>query len=154
LDKDTVRNLIAAIERELSHLEELRKEMGQIVAEQSPISRRAKGSILHDFYNGCERIFKAIASEVNGGHEESDQWHKSLLVRMTNPIPEVRPRVLSDALAAELDDYLAFRHLFRNIYGFELKGERLRFLTGRFDLVAAWAIREIRQFREFLEKAL
>jgi len=63
LDKDTVRNLNAAIERELGHLEGLRLEMGQIISEDSPISRRAKGSILHDFYNGCERIFKAIANE-------------------------------------------------------------------------------------------
>ena len=98
-----MRNLIAAIERELGHLEGLRQGMGQIISEDSPISRRAKGSILHDFYNGCERIFKAIANDVNGGHEESDQWHKSLLVRMTNPIPDVRPRVLSEALAAELE---------------------------------------------------
>lgn len=88
-------------------------------------NRRILGSIRHDFYNCCERIFRRISTEINGGFEQRETWHKELLYRMTIEIKGLRPEVISEDLAAELDDYLSFRHLFRNIYGFELKGERL-----------------------------
>ncbi len=41
-------------------------------------------------------------------------------------IKDTRPAVISEELAADLDEYLSFRHVFRNIYGFELKGSMLR----------------------------
>lgn len=44
---------------------------------------------------------------------------------MTIEIKGIRPPVISKELAAELDEYLSFRHLFRNIYGFELESKRL-----------------------------
>ena len=43
----------------------------------------------------------------------------------------------------ELDEYLAFRHLFRNIYGFELEGNRLDDLVERFPDVAGLFNKEI-----------
>ena len=55
---------------------------------------------------------------------------------MTIEIKSIRPQVISEDLAAELDDYLSFRHVFRNIYGFELKGERLDRLVAKFDRVS------------------
>jgi hypothetical protein len=56
--------------------------MASVGHEDTIILRRSRGSILHDFYNCCERVFKAIAVEVNGGYAESDQWHKALLHRL------------------------------------------------------------------------
>ncbi|GBE00510.1 hypothetical protein BMS3Abin07_02561 [bacterium BMS3Abin07] len=138
----------------MSNIIELRKEMKTIMPEKSKIFMRSKGSILHDFYNGCERIFKKIAMEINGGYEESEKWHKSLLYKMTIPIKGVRPPVLSEELAAELDEYLSFRHVFRNIYGFELKGERIAYLSKKFDKVVPKFIEEIKSFLAFLEKEL
>jgi len=65
------------------------------------------------------------AVKINGGLEETEQWHKALPYRMTVPVEGVRPTVLSEELAAELDEHLAFHRVFRNIYGFELKGDRI-----------------------------
>ena len=73
---------------------------------------------MHDFYNCCERVFRRIGAEINGTSYRGDAWHKELLFRMTVAVPNVRPQVVSEDLAADLDEYL----LFRNIYGFELKG--------------------------------
>lgn len=80
--------------------------------------------------------------------------HKSLLYKMTIPIEGLRPRVISDALAAELDEFLAFRHLFRNIYGFELKGDRIDYLAEKFGKVAERFREEIEGFVIFLRKEL
>jgi hypothetical protein len=73
---------------------------------------------------------------------------------MTLPIKDVRPAVISEELAAELDDYLSFRHVFRNIYGFELKGDRINYLAGRFDKIVDRFISEIKTFLVFLNKEL
>ena len=146
MDKNILRSMVAEIERELKNLEELRKEMKEIRPQESIIARRSIGSILHDFYNGAERIFKKIAMDINGGYEDSEKWHKALLFKMTIPVKGLRPAVLSEELAAEMDEYLAFRHLFRNIYGFELKGERIGYLAKKFDSVAKRFIKEITFF--------
>lgn len=154
MDKDILRGLVAEIEKELTSLAELRKEMKEVISEESIIFRRSMGSILHDFYNCCERIFKKIAIDVNGGYEETEKWHKALLFKMTLPIKGLRPAVISEELAAELDEYLSFRHVFRNIYGFELKGERIGYLSGKFDKVAYRFEREVKGFLSFMNKEL
>lgn len=140
--KKEMRGFIQAV---LKDIEELQKEIRQCRGD-SHVLRRAKGSVLHDFYNACERIFEVIAREVNGGVPRAEQWHKKLLHQMTLPIKGVRPAVISKQLAAELDEYLAFRHLFRNIYGFELEGERLDILAGRFNTAANLFKKEINDF--------
>lgn len=142
--------MVSEIRKEIENLEELRNEMNEIKSETSVIFRRSMGSILHDFYNCCERIFKKIAAEINGGYEDSEKWHKALLYKMTIPVKDIRPVVISEELAADLDEFLSFRHVFRNIYGFELKGERIGYLAGRFDKVAGRFISEIKKFLSFL----
>ena len=44
----------------------------------------------------------------------------------------IRPAVISKELAASLYEFLTFRRLFRNIYGFELIGDRLDRLVEKF----------------------
>jgi len=127
--------LIAEIEKELINITMLQKELNNEMKKKK-YNRRATGSILHDFYNCCERIFRKISSEINGGFGQNENWHKDLMYRMTIEFKGVRPYVISEDLAAELDDYLSFRHIFRNIYGFELRGERLDRLIKKFDRVS------------------
>jgi len=142
--------IISQVERELSNLKELESELNSIKDKSDIISRRAKGSILHDFYNCCERIFKKIAIEINKGYEETERWHKALLYRMTIPLRQIRPPVISEELAADLDEYLAFRHLFRSIYGFELKSDRIDHLAQKFGSVNKRFKEEIDKFLRYL----
>ena len=55
---------------------------------------------------------------------------------MTLELPGIRPRVLEKETAHLLDEFLRFRHLFRNVYGFELEWPRARGLLRR--LPEAW----------------
>ena len=125
---------VSEIERELDNILKLGEELQTAIKQEVKVNnRRALGSILHDFYNCCERIFRRITTEINGGFTQNETWHKELLYRMTIEMKGIRPQVITEDLAAELDDYLSFRHVFRNIYGFELKGERLDRLVAKFD---------------------
>ena len=146
--------IVSEIEREIENLKELQSELGSIRDKGGIIYTRSKGSILHDFYNCCERIFKNIAIEINEGYEETERWHKALLYRMTIPLKDIRPQVISEELAAGLDEYLAFRHLFRSIYGFELKGDRIERLAEKFEIISQTFIKEIEVFLEYLRKEL
>lgn len=135
------------IKKELQNINKLQKELDNAVNNQKiPGIRRMEGSILHDFYNCCERVFRRISVEINGSFTQTEAWHKDLLYRMTIPVQTVRPEVISEELAAELDDYLSFRHVFRNIYGFELKGERLERLVAKFNKVSQEFINQINKF--------
>lgn len=148
-DDDFLREVEGAILRELEAISRLRTESREELAKSLP-SARVLGSVLHDFYTCCERVFKRISSEINGSHYEADAWHKELLYRMTIAVEGIRPAILSEELAAELDEYLAFRHVFRNIYGFELKGERVVRLSRALDRVGVSFEREVRAFLDAL----
>ncbi|MBI4648949.1 MAG: hypothetical protein HY738_20760 [Bacteroidia bacterium] len=147
-----LQELISEIRKELTNITDLRKELEDVLKEKHPYNkRRIKGSIIHDFYNCCERIFRKINVNINGGFNQQDSWHKELLSKMTIKIENIRPAVISEELAAELDDYLSFRHVFRNIYGFELKGERLDRLIFKFPDISKRFEKEILTFLRNLE---
>ena len=139
------REIVSLIEGEVDNISQLLEEMAEC-NRNTKIYRRAKGSILHDFYNGCERVFEIISRRINGGLPDAGHWHRKLLQQMTIPIRDIRPSVISKGLAASLDEYLAFRHLFRNIYGFELDSKRLDRLVTDFDKVAKDFQQEIIDF--------
>lgn len=90
---------------------------------------------LHNFYTGCERIFNLIAAEMNGAPLSGFDWHQRLLERMAAEW-EDRPPVLMAETVRALREFLAFRHVVRNIYGFELDPERIELLVRRYP--AAW----------------
>jgi len=145
--------ITSEIKKEIETITKLNDELESVIKNSSEFNnRRIFGSILHDFYNSCERIFRRVNRDINGRSIQSEGWHKELLYRMTIEIEGIRPRVISEESAAELDDYLSFRHVFRNIYGFELKGERLDRLVDKFRRVSKNFIAEINEFIKKMEK--
>jgi hypothetical protein len=133
--------LAAVIRADIDRLDRLVAEAASSAAlfdrqPPSPLELRGLGDILHDFYTGAERLFERISPVLNGGIPETRSWHRDLLETMTIPLPGVRPAVLDRETARMLDEYLRFRHLFRNTYGYELEWSRLRPLFE--GLAGAW----------------
>lgn len=120
--------LKADVRRETQNLSQLVESMDELRVqlhdrEPTEFDVRAAGSLLHDFYTGLEKIFQRIALRVDGDLPTGEDWHLQLLLRMATPIDGVRPRVISDDQMQQLEEYLRFRHVFRNLYGFELRWE-------------------------------
>lgn len=86
-------------------------------------------SILHDFYTGVEKVFISLARELDGYVPHAEGWHRLLLEQMSLSLPDKRPALINHELAGDLQEYLAFRHRFRNLYGFELEWSRMRELV-------------------------
>lgn len=131
-DRRSFLTLAAEIRQELGSLERLAAEIPATWSKGRSLPEAERGPYvestalkLHNFYTACERIFETIAGEVNGAVPHTPDWHLRLLRTMTVDVPRVRPRVLTPELAERLTELLRFRHVVRNIYGFELHEEKI-----------------------------
>ncbi|TDA69736.1 MAG: hypothetical protein D9V47_04475 [Clostridia bacterium] len=96
-----------------------------VLPEDDTFTLRALASVLHDIYVAAENIFELVARDLDEQLPPGPSWHQELPRQMTLAIPEGRPPVLRKETAAELDEHRAFRHVFRNVYGFNLDTWRL-----------------------------
>lgn len=94
------------------------------------------GGLLHDFYTGLEKAFSEVSPELNGEDFSGETWHRDLLHTMTLDLPGFRPRVIRTALEPRLLELLKFRHLYRNLYSFDLRWDRVRALA--VEALAMW----------------
>ncbi len=78
------------------------------------IERAATCAMLHSFYTEIEKILKLIAREWDGQMSSSEAWHRELLNQMS-VATATRPAVLSTTLVEVLGEFLAFRHLIRQV---------------------------------------
>jgi len=138
MDKE---ELLGEIEYEVENLKRLEREMNNLLArigdKPDLIEVRAAASILHDFYCGVEKIFEKIALSTDKNLPKGDNWHSELLLQMAKPFNTIRDAIITEESLENLKKYLDFRHLFRHIYGFELKWERFRDLCLRLDTIFA-----------------
>ena len=118
------------IETELKQMEQvvqsLYEHLPRLPEQFNGWDKRVVGSIMHDFYNGVERIFERIAVQVDGHLPAGERWHQDLLEQMAQPRPGVRGAVVDEQLAARLLEHLKFRPRFRHTYGPELEWEKMR----------------------------
>lgn len=98
---------------------------------QEPPTIHWVGGLIHDFYTGLEKAFAEISPALNDRPAGTDAWHRDLLHTMTLDIPGFRPPVLRAELEIDLAEMLRFRHLYRNLYSFDLKWDRVRALGRR-----------------------
>jgi len=89
---------------------------------------------LHDLYAGLERIFRQIAATVDDNLPTGAEWHRDLLFRMNDDLPEIRPPVLSGETVSGLDEFSRFRHVARNVYTFSLGENQIVRLVSEADL--------------------
>lgn len=123
-----IRQELADIERVVARIERAIAAVRQRSEDQDLYLDSATLN-LHDFYAGLERIFYQIASTMDRSVPSGHEWHRELLRQMAVNVPQVRPQVLSVETIKNLDEYLRFRHIVRNIYAFELEPERIDHLA-------------------------
>ena len=158
MKRERIPDVIAEIKDELESLERLVKEVGEVYRERPKSLKKrhiydeSLALKLHNFYTGCERVFQTIADDINGGVPASPDWHKRLLKGMALEIKGIRPPVITKDTVHGLDEFLAFRHVIRNIYGFELDPERLERLVEKISIVFSHFKRDVASFVEFLKK--
>ena len=156
MKREHVLTLIGEIEAELVQLDRLKNdilETDQKKRAQTGDRRIYEGYQalqLHNFYSGCENIFKRIAIALNGGVPQSEDWHKRLLHIMSLEFQELRPAVILTELYKKLDEYLRFRHVVQNVYTFELDSNKLQALIDSFVDTYNLLMNNLHDFIDFL----
>jgi hypothetical protein len=112
----------------------------------------ALAAFLHGFYNGIENIFKRVALELREDMPEGASWHQALLEQMAKPGTR-RPVVISPDLLESLKEYLAFRHVFRHAYPFQLTWANMSHLVKNSGDIFARLEKELDTFEHSLTKS-
>ena len=113
---------------------------------------RIVGSILHDYYTAIENAFKVVATRIDKSVPQGEQWHKELLEQMSLEISGVRVPLISPATAAKLQPMRGFRHVFRNVYGFELSSSRVKELLQLLPTVSTLVKGDFQKFMHEMRK--
>lgn len=158
IEASEIEEVAAEIEEELRKLSRLEADIARGREELRDDPARADihysnlALKLHNFYTGCERIFRIIASELNSALPSSYDWHKRLLQRMSLELGGKRPAVISQELRGALEEFLAFRHVVRTLYGYELDPERMDPLLDKYPLVWERFQGELRRFIQWIRR--
>jgi hypothetical protein len=121
--------------------------------EQAYIYVNSAALELHSFYVGLERIFLAVAEQVDQSVPSSASWHFDLVNQMTYNLRSLRPPVLSGATRDQLHEYRAFRHVVRNVYTYQLDPERVERLITTLPVAFESVKADTTQFIKFLDSA-
>lgn len=123
---DKLRKQVAVELEQLEELIEVHRPLLDKLEKAAPtaIELSALAAMLHSFYTGIENIFKRVCVELGGALPSGAAWHRELLDSMSKPndLPGI---VISPELGRRLEEYLKFRHVFRQAYSFQLQWEKL-----------------------------
>jgi len=144
------------IRRELEALEKVADRVAgawtDAAASPSGYNVDAAALNLHGFYAGLERVFLTVAERIDGSVPTGSAWHQEFLRQMTIPLPDVRPAVVSERLAQELDRYRGFRHVVRNVYAYVLDRRRVGELVDDLPATSSMLRTELNDFAELLDQ--
>lgn len=97
------------------------------IAEKIAISQ-----ILHSFYCGIERITVLLLKSIGENIPNDGKWHKTLFEFMFGANPKGVAIIRQD-LKSQLEPYMAFRHVVRQVYGFELRWNDMKELVNNLE---------------------
>jgi len=81
---------------------------------------------IHNLYCSIEDLLKLVANAFENNVGTGENWHKVLLLRLSQPIEGVRPALLSEASWDAMDQLRGFRYLVRHAYGKDIELTQLQ----------------------------
>jgi len=144
--KADIQDELSKIEKIYLEFQDLKPKLAMNGKQITNFDKAAIGYYLHNFYNGCENIFKSIARFFENDLQ-AESWHRDLLKRMKLTIKDFRPAVINEELYLLLEDFRGFRHKFRYCYSFELDWERMKVVADKFE--PAWKKLQL-QLKDFM----
>ncbi len=103
------------------------------------------GYQLHNLYGAFEQLFEEVARTFENRIEAAG-YHASPIRRMQLDIPRIRPALLSERTASDLDELRRFRHRFRHAYAVELDSEKVAALAGKTRQIRRDFARDLERF--------
>jgi hypothetical protein len=108
---------------------------------------------LTNYYTCIETLFLRI-SRFFENNLDKEQWHRSLLEKMTLEIEDVRPRVICESVYHGLLELLKFQHFSRYYFELDYDWDKLRFLLKKFNDIHVQFKTDLSKFDCFLNALL
>jgi hypothetical protein len=158
MNGDGLRTLLGELELDASRLDALeakyhlvKKKLARI--EPDEFDYIALAHMIGNLYSCMENYFTRIAKHFENRIDPTT-WHRDLLNRMMIRVPDIRPAVLTDQQAREIDQLRSFRHVLRHIYLDDIDTRRLLLVDSRVP-AAIGAFRAADQtFRDTLDQLI
>ncbi|MEB3336777.1 MAG: hypothetical protein VKJ46_04890 [Leptolyngbyaceae bacterium] len=81
---------------------------------------------IHNLYCAAEDLLKIVANSFENSIGAGGQWHQILLLRLSQPVENVRPPFLASETFRLLNILRGFRHFVRHAYGSEIELTQLQ----------------------------
>jgi hypothetical protein len=81
---------------------------------------------IHNLYCAAEDLLTLIAKAFENRIGSGGEWHRTLLLRMSEPVPGMRPALLTDELFDVMNRLRGFRHFVRHAYVTEIDPAQLQ----------------------------
>ncbi len=106
-----------------------------------------------NYYTCIETLFLRI-SKFFENNLDKEQWHRSLLEKMTLEIKDVRPKIICESVYHGLLELLKFRHFSRYYFELDYDWDNLRFLLKKFNDIHVQVRTDLSEFDCFLNTLL
>jgi hypothetical protein len=100
---------------------------------------------LRRFIEEERTLLRAIVTEIDGGIDKTDSWHRDLLA-IASRATDARRAIISPETADALGRYLGFRHVVRQAYPVQLDWARMAPLARELRQVAAQVFADLDVF--------
>lgn len=158
MNGDGLRTLLGELELDANRLDSLEAKYRLVKEKLARIDPDefdyiALAHTIGGLYSCMENYFTRIAKHFENRIDPTT-WHWDLLNRMMIRVPDIRPAVLTEQQAREIDQLRSFRHVLRHMYLDDLDPHRLSLVDARVpDAIEAFRTAD-RAFRDTLGQLL
>ena len=128
MDTERIAGLTAEIKGQLWLMEKVSRRLQARVNDglDTPGQLDSIAYQIHNLYCSAEDLLKLIASSFENQIGSGGDWHRVLLLRLSQPVEGIRPAFLSDDSLEVMNKLRSFRHLIRHAYGTEIELTQLQ----------------------------
>lgn len=128
MDRERAASLTAELKAQLRLVERVHERLQNRVSLglESPAELDSAAYQIHNFYGAIEDLLKLVANAFENRIGTDGEWHRTLILRLSQSVQGVRPALLSEETFDALSRLRAFRHFVRHGYGSEIEITQLR----------------------------
>jgi uncharacterized protein YutE (UPF0331/DUF86 family) len=128
MERDQIAGLTAELRAQLRLLERVHQRLEDRIAAGFDTSSQLDSVAyqIHNLYCAAEDLLKLVAQAFENRIGTSGEWHRTLLLRMSEPVPGIRPALLSEELFDVMNRLRGFRHFVRHAYGTDIELTQLQ----------------------------
>lgn len=154
MPKNKYLSLKLRLEDEIAAIDKLISQLVELLAQTDRVPKAfvtpTLASYSENFYSGCEKIAERVAVALDGGLPTGSNWHEQLLLQISEPGGQARPRLWDKEVLRSLDEYRRFRHRVRHLYNFDLDDDTVLAMAQQVPAVFESVKLSVEQFGEWL----